>query len=153
MSGYMNASSGGESRGEQSGMRLFYMNILIIVLVVIAYTFYTRDQTGMDFSMSEEAFTITMPDSTEVSLSFSDVTSMELVSDVDYGSCVSGQSSDSCYYGTWENETWGSYALCVAPSIGSCILVETEEQILVFNFESASTTSALYESLLDYVDI
>lgn len=131
-----------------------YRSLLIPLLIIIIYTIYQFVGGGAaaDFSWSETSVTVICPDETEFNMNYADVTSLELYTDVDYGICVSGNDSGSAYYGTWENDLWGTYSLCVTQSIGNCIVMQTDDATLVFNYESEEITSALLEEIQKYCD-
>lgn len=64
-----------------------------------------------------------------------------------YGKCVDGISEKEFSYGTWKNESWGEYELCVKDEVKEAIWICTNGRILVFNFEGSQPTKELYEEL------
>ncbi|MCD7812742.1 MAG: hypothetical protein LUH20_01585 [Lachnospiraceae bacterium] len=131
-----------------------YRSLLLPLLIIIIYTIYQFVGGGAaaDFAWSETSVTVICPDETEFTIDYADVTSLELCTDANYGTCISGNDSGSAYYGTWENDLWGTYSLCVTQSIGNCIVMQTDDATFVINYESEEITSALFEEIQKYCD-
>ncbi|MCD8105857.1 MAG: hypothetical protein LUF35_12885 [Lachnospiraceae bacterium] len=133
--------------------RNFYINLLIIIAILLFITFRSGNTTANTYKITETTFTVIAPDDTQYSLNFADVLHLELVSNADYGTCTQGEDSGTQYYGTWENDAWGTYYLSVSTSVSQCIVIQTADTTIVTNYESNSTTSAFYKELQAYVDL
>ena len=127
-------------------------NVLFIFLVFAVFTalYTTGIVSGVSVDTSPEGFTLYGPNKTTAFFAFSDVREMRYVEDPDYGAAVNGGTKSRCLYGTWENEDWGRYQAFVQTKIPACIVVFTDDQVIVFNYESKDVTRAVQEEFSDY---
>ncbi len=68
---------------------------------------------------------------------------------MDAGTCISGKDDGSCHYGQWKNVELGEYVLCAYKSFGTMIQINTADGIYLISYESAETTTGLYESIVE----
>ena len=145
-----------------SGRKLFgssadqRLNIAVIIIIFAGVTIYTlfHPSTAFGLAFGDDSMTITGPDGAPfaVTVSYEDILSVSQTDSLEIGTRLEGLSTDSCRFGTWENESYGSYTLCAVPSISNYIVLETREGMVAFNYESADTTSRLYAALLDLLE-
>ncbi|MCD7835009.1 MAG: hypothetical protein LUH00_13660 [Lachnospiraceae bacterium] len=149
-----NQKNDSENNSSSSRRRAKYSSFLIPLLIIIFYTIYQFAGGGEEtnFVWSDTSVTVICPDEEEFTVNYADVTSLDLISDADYGICISGKDSGSKYYGTWENDLWGTYSLCIFTSISNCIVIHANDSVLVFNYESASITESLFEEIQKYCE-
>lgn len=57
------------------------------------------------------------------------------------------EDSKSIICGTYTNEQWGEYTLCVNGKVAACVVAEAENGTYMFNYEDASTTKSLCQAL------
>lgn len=127
-------------------------NVLFVFLIFLVFTvlYMTGVISGVSVDTSPEGFTFYGPNKTTAFVAFADVWEMRYVEDPDYGTAVDGGAKSRCLYGTWENEDWGCYQAFVQTKIPACIAVFTDEQVIVFNYESKAVTRAVQEEFSDY---
>ncbi|MGM9537772.1 MAG: hypothetical protein ACI3VN_05520 [Candidatus Onthomonas sp.] len=124
-------------------------NLIFLILVLIGFTIYYvfNSSDTVALAVNDASLTVTGPDSYTFDLPFSEITSLELLSDVDYGSPSDGAETGSCAYGLWSNGTWGEYTLCVRTDCSAAIALNTESgAVFVINFESDSATESFYSA-------
>lgn len=132
--------------------RLSRMDILIIaaIFLVITFLIYRGSIPGVLFKADKASMTLTGPQNTSITLSYSDILSASFIAEPDYGSSAGGGTDGSYHYGIWQNEEWGTYQSFVSVKIPCCIVLNTADDTIVFNFESQDTTEKLYPSLLEF---
>lgn len=142
-----------ERNAELRRRKTKYTNLLIILAIMIVISVFSliHSENAVDFHWTEDLLQITDPNGNSYSIIYSDVVALELLERPNYGACVTGRETSSWLYGTWENDQWGSYTLCASSGTSMCIVIRTDEGIFVLSYESDEITSALYESLSEFV--
>lgn len=142
------------SAEEKQRRKAKYTNMLILLAIMIAVTVVTmvRGEKAVGFDWSQTRVRITDPGGSTFTIRYADVTAMELTEHPHYGTCLDGGKSSSIHYGLWENETWGRYTLCASDQTTLCIVLRTAEEIYVLSYESDAITTALYESLTEFIE-
>ena len=87
---------------------------------------------------------ISYPSSNTLVIKNVDISSMNLMNQVEFGTFVQGVNTDAYQYGTWENEESGRYHLAVKSGISQYIVIKTTMDTFVFNFESNDATENFY---------
>jgi len=136
-------------RAQRNGILLCI--VIILGVMVLPNLSLFRSQADSSIHFGTDGLSVTLPDSTSLSLKYTDITQLQWLPDPDYGRCLSGGTENGCRYGTWESEAYGTYLLSTNLDFSQAILVRTAETTLLFNFESADTTRQLYESLCDAI--
>lgn len=135
-------------RAKQSQRRGIILCVVIIIGVILLPNL-SLFQSEADSALRFEAdgFTLSLPGEEPLAVPYSRISHIALIESPDYGACVSGSTENGCRYGTWESDSYGKYLLCVNQDFSTAILVQTDTQTLLFNFESAATTRQLFESI------
>jgi hypothetical protein len=131
-------------------------NLIFIVILLVGFTIYSAfgNSGGLSLSFGEDALTVTGPkDAPEaVVVAYEDIQQLSLVEDLPLGERVDGLESKSCQFGTWQNASYGSYTLCALPSVTTYLVIETEEGVVVCNYESAEATQSLYTAFQELLE-
>lgn len=88
----------------------------------------------------------------ELPVTYEEVTAIEYLKEMDYGNLIDGVDDGKEKSGRWENDELGQYLLCVNAKVKPCIVLRTNEQTLVINYESEQSTRALYDALLEQIN-
>lgn len=88
----------------------------------------------------------------ELPVVYEKVTVIEYRGEIDYGTMIDGADDGKEKSGRWENDEFGQYLLCVNAKVEPCIVLHTEEQTMVINYESEQSTRALYDALVEQID-
>lgn len=149
----MKTDTSSERAAELRRRKAKYTNLLIIlaIMIVISVLSLIHSENTVVFDWSETQVQITDPDGISYTIVYSDVVSLELMERPNYGTCITGKETSSWLYGNWENDVWGSYTLCASTGSNLCIVACTADEIFVLSYESDNITSALYESLAEFV--
>ncbi|MCD7761682.1 MAG: hypothetical protein LUI14_00515 [Lachnospiraceae bacterium] len=123
------------------------VGVIVIVAIVNALGIFKSATVAVE--IEDEVFTITYEDETVIQFSKDDIQSAELVTTFTMGEAVETLSEKKYTVGTWENEDWGQYALCIKQSVERYIvLTTTDGAVCVFNYESVDTTESMCSTLL-----
>ena len=124
-------------QSQRQGIILCVIIIIGVILLPNLSLFQSEADNALRFDA--KGFTLSLPGD--------EALSVPLVESPDYGSCISGSTENGCRYGTWESDSYGKYLLCINQDFSTAILIQTDTQVLLFNFESPDTTRQLYESI------
>ena len=123
-------------------------NFIWLIIVVIAFSIFSsvRSGTYTYLDLDEDTLTVIAPKGFSYVVDYDDFTGIELIDEFEPGTMVSGGETRKYQWGTWNNELWGEYTLCVSKRIDNALLIShSDGKTLVLNYESSKTT----ESLLD----
>lgn len=81
-------------------------------------------------------------------IDYDDITSVELRTDMDYGSRLMGLSNNKVLTGTFDNKEFGHYHLAVYRSTSEAIVIHTGDHAHVVNLSDSASTIKLYNDLL-----
>ncbi|MCD8075783.1 MAG: hypothetical protein LUF27_12285 [Lachnospiraceae bacterium] len=131
------------------------INMILIFLILAGATvyffFYSQSSASIRFSDEEGTVSFSGQNDTSDVFYFSEIVSIELEEEPDYGSAVDGGVVNKKNgYGTWESESLGTYHAYFTTKITSCIVISDAEKTAVFNIDNAETTQSLYEQLVTY---
>ena len=147
---YQNLNQKDEQRKAEKRMRTVNLFLFLALIIVMTF-FYSKTQSTVGFSFGDEGFTVTTPDNTVMDIHYEDIQSMKLQKLVDTGNCISGKEDKQFRYGTWNNDAWGEYHLCVSQEASLCIVIKQTEKIIAISYEDDAVTASLFESLSQVV--
>ena len=135
----------------KNAIKLFLMVLLIAILLI---TFWGKDSKQVLLEFQESTMILSAPeeDAFRVSIAYEDISSMELLSELDIGACISGTDLEDRKNGHWSNTAFGDYTLCIYADIPSYIRLDTSEGTVVFNYESSDTTQQLFDALAEHIE-
>ena len=117
---------------------------LLLVAVVLFYTF-SGNSIGIQLDFGEDALTVSASDRDWL-LPYDQIESLSLSYLPDVGTMTEGIDKRTLQCGTWENESFGSYTLCVDPRIDACIVITNESgSVFVVNYENEDSTKQLHK--------
>ncbi len=123
--------------------------ILLCIAVFGVLSFFMKPTKNTNAVAQEGSILVTGRSGYTLTVAYGRLTGLEFRETMDYGSMLEGTDDKYEKSGRWQNAELGEYLLCVNPKIKPCILARTEEGTMVFNFESAKATEALYTALLE----
>ena len=128
-----------------------------IVIIVALFFNSNKGSRAIDYKVSENYLTVTGPSDTGFStdIPWLDIVSVEVADTLDIGESISStvsQEYEDCLCGTFKNDLYGTYTLCISKNISKFIVLKTNDGILVFNFNDANTTVGLCDGILTYLD-
>ena len=123
--------------------------IIILILAALLLYLFSGGSIGVSLDFGEEVLTLSASDYDWL-IPYCQIESLELTDLPDTGTLIEGIEKRPLRCGTWENETWGSYTLCINPKIGRCIVVTMHHgDIYVLNYENSDATDQLYQMFTD----
>lgn len=123
---------------------LWTIAILAVVIVVGLFR-----ESGFVVTPGDDALVITMPEGESIVVPYGDVESVAMEERPDYGECLQGSDSGKTLYGTWKNDLWGEYTLCVGEENEDCVVLAADGKTVVFSGNSDAETEQLYQYLLE----
>lgn len=126
-----------------------YLKYLIYIVLFVVGVYLITKYVG-DFSTSvqfgrTDSVTISGPEKTSVTVRYSDIESLELITVTDPGEVTDGGSGRRYYWGTWKNDAYGEYTMFVTKKASKAILIRTVSgKIIVFNQDDDVTTENMY---------
>ena len=126
--------------------------IFIFAFLLVLFAMILSD-TGVKILVNydEQILQITSP-RLNVDIEHAHVLSVELIDMPDFGTKVGDSYEHEAYCaGTWKNDVWNAYTLCVIPTNKKCILVQMDFTTVVFSCTTDEKTLALYESYSSFL--
>lgn len=126
---------------KQQKARNTFLTLLIPILILL-YIFF-GGSVGISLDFGEEALAISA-EKQDWSLPYDQIISLELADAADFGVPLNSTEKRTLHYGSYENDSWGQYNLCIDPRIETCIVIETTNGFFVLNYENEESTQQLY---------
>ncbi len=136
--------------------RKYWREIFAALAVIILFTvlFVHGDEDAIEFQFEDTQMSIIGPDEAPeaVTLDYSEILSVNMRDDLNPGSFKIGLDTDTCKFGTWQNEEMGSFTLCAFPNVSEYIVLETTNGTVVFNYQDNDSTEHLYTAFLELLE-
>ncbi len=126
---------------KQQKIRNMFLTLLIPVLILL-YIFF-GGSVGISLDFGEDALAISA-EKQDWNIPYEQIISLELTDAEDFGTLLNGTEKRTLHYGSYENDSWGQYNLCIDPRIETCIVIETTNGFFVLNYENGESTQQLY---------
>jgi len=132
----------------QNITRLFGVCLLI---GVIAY-FLTKDVERISVSVQDDQLSMSHSAGDSITIRYQYILSITEAQDLDLGTYISGTQTKSYRVGVWENEEFGKYNLCIYANVSRYIVVESSNDVFVFNLESEEATDSFYKAFQEMIE-
>lgn len=140
------------AQDEPSRRRHLMILVGIAFLIAIGWQILTGSRSLVSFHTKDDAFTLTGPGGTSAVIAYADIEDIRSTDSFDPGTASGGGKAGSVCYGTWENDSIGTYTAFVDTDINTVILVETFDGTYAFNYEDENATRELAAALPDFAD-
>ncbi len=133
-------------------MRTLLQTGELVVIVVVVLTLFSTfaGASSATLTLQDDSLILSSGDDLSVEAAYGDIQSVTLEEAPDsFGTCVDGKEGRSYAYGVWQSDTWGEYILAAKTNLTQVIVIRTEEQTVVFNYESDDVTAQLYDYFLE----
>ena len=124
---------------------------LIWLVVIVVMGFFLRPNRAVQVQVDDEGLVLTSASGYTINVRYDEIGGAEYREDFDYGSPIDGTDDNQEKSGLWENSELGRYRMCVNAKVAPCIVLTTDEGVLVINYESAKSTQSLYNALLERI--
>lgn len=129
-----------------------FIYIALLCAIFSVFTMFNRGQQATTFSLEDDRFTLHGPENFSVTIDMNRLKSMETRNNFNPGTCIAGGTEGAYSYGTWENEEFGQYQLCILTKLPTCVIMTEEDgSVTVFNFENTQTTEEFGRSFFEYL--
>ena len=115
---------------------------LLIPLLILLYIFF-GGSVGISLDFGEDALAISA-EKQDWNIPYDRIISLGLADVENFGTLLNGTEKRALHYGSYENDVWGQYNLCIDPRIETCIVIETSNGFFVLNYENEESTQQLY---------
>lgn len=129
-----------------------WKNLIICLVIVIVLAVFMDPQSPVSMEALDKELLIKGNSGYTIRIIYAEIQHSELRESLDYGVIVSGENERREKSGTWRNEEFGEYRICVDAKVDYCIVLYTESEIQVVNIESNESTASLYEAILKLAD-
>ena len=129
-----------------------WKNLIICLVVVAVLVVLMGPQSSVSMEALDQELVMKGTSGYTLRTTYAEIRQAELRESLEYGAVVNGESGKREKSGTWKNEEFGEYRLCVDAKVNSCIVLYMESEIHVINIESNESTASLYEAILKLVD-
>ena len=126
---------------KQQKARNTFLTLLIPILILL-YIFF-GGSVGISLDFGEDALAISA-EKQDWNIPYEQIISLELTDAEDFGTLLNGAEKRTLHYGSYENDSWGQYNLCIDPRIDAYIIIETNNGFFVLNYENEESTKQLY---------
>jgi len=115
----------------------------VVILAVVGVLLFTG---GVKADMSDTDIAVSSSLSKKT-ISYSDITGLELRTQLDKGSRTFGTGSARISSGSFRNTEFGAYKLFVYNAVDAYVVIHCGNEVTVFNMETIEKTQAAYSSL------
>lgn len=117
-----------------------------VILAAVAVLMFTGD---VKIVLNENGFTADSAYWSEISMDYSQIKSVEFAKDFDHGTRTFGFSSARLLLGDYRNESIGSYLSYCYTYSDACVIITTDNGILVINQATDEATEKLYNEITE----
>lgn len=132
-----------------------YIAMVGIAFVVVGILIIHANQTrGDDLDLVYDGTMISLlgPQSQQVDLPLDDILAVDYTSRIEIGTMLNGMETDNCYWGTFQNDVWGTFRLFAEKKLTDYIVFETVDGKTLFNCNSQRETEALYDAIVQLLE-
>jgi hypothetical protein len=128
--------------------RIFGVCLLIGVIVY----FLTQDVEGISIDVKDDMLSLSYSSGDSFEFRYADILSVTEAQHLDLGKYISGTDTKRYQFGVWENDEFGKYNLCIYSTVSRYIVVETSNDVFVFNLESEEATDSFYKAFQEMIE-
>jgi hypothetical protein len=128
--------------------RIFGVCLLIGVIAL----FLAKDVEGISIDVKNDTLSLSYSSGDSFEFRYADILSVTETQDLGLGKYVSGTQTKSYWVGVCENDDFGKYNLCIYPNVARYIVVETSNDVFVFNLESEEATDSFYKAFQEMIE-
>lgn len=120
-----------------------------LLILVVGYTIYSRNHTVdyVSIGLDGEKIGISISGADTIFLMFEDIEEIEYLKSFDRGTQIDGIEKEDFCYGTFENDTYGTYTLCGFPEVPEYMVIHTRDGIYAVNRGTVNDTQAEFKKV------
>lgn len=123
--------------------------IVVFILALVLFYIFSGGSVGITLDFGEEALTLSAEDYDWL-ISYEQIKVLELTDLPELGTVIDGSEKRNLCCGTWKNDTFGKYILCIDRRIENCIVIRMESgDVYVLNYENSDSTAQLHQMFTD----
>ncbi|MCD8014169.1 MAG: hypothetical protein LUG99_13520 [Lachnospiraceae bacterium] len=128
-------------------MRTFTIIFFLAVIIFATIYGFSANKGSVTVQIGEEAAGILGADQNPIFLFYSDITSVEMINNLDTGTLIDGTEMENTQSGTYQNELFGEYRLNSYRNITEYIVISCGDAIYVFNQKTEKATEKIYQEI------
>lgn len=134
--------------------RLTVVTALLVLVLGTVFGLMNDDQETVDYlALRKEGYMLLSDaDGNVVKISYQDVISATYLETVDFGQPEGGTLTENVRLGQWRSPQLGLYWNCTMAQLDCCVLLETEDGLYAVSYESAATSRALAQAIVEARD-
>lgn len=125
--------------------------ILCVIVILGAFLFNIgKEKNHVSLTVLEDQLVFSAPGDSGyyVRVPLDQICAVDTASGIHFGELIEGLETRYFRYGTWENTAFGTYTLCAAADISTCLIITTADgSVFVTNYESNDTTVIFADAL------
>lgn len=121
-----------------------------VVIIFLCSSFMGRKNT-VSVEIEDEGMVVWSASGYSCGVVWDEVQNVEVRDAFELGEMVSGTDEEKEKSGVWENREFGQYQLCIDAEISRFIILSTDEEVVVMNYESGDSTDSFYEAIKEKV--
>lgn len=121
----------------------------LVILVLVGALMVVGD---INVSYGEDAFTVEMPFWGDSTVEYAEIESMEYRQKDEPGNRTYGFGSFKLLAGKFNNDEFGDYTRYSYTGCDACVVIRSEDRVLVINGKDVESTEAIYEELNKRID-
>lgn len=129
--------------------RWFNMVFALVIIIGITAITLLNPSDLVRVQIEQETLQIDGPDGLQYSVPLGEIQEVFLIEEPVYDENM--QEMHKVVSGQYVNDQWGEYSLCASTEIPACIVVHSEKDTYVFNFEDLGTTRWFFEEFTVYL--
>lgn len=131
-------------------IRTYILSISIFAVFFWGSQFFFG-QHSIDVSIDNQVIQLSGGKDYNTSISQGEIVDCKIIESLPAGTLVDGYDGATYHYGNYKNSEFGNYQMYITEKVNSYIYIEkTDGTILIFNYESDSVTTQLYDAISNF---
>ena len=123
--------------------------LIVLILVLVLFYVFSGGSVGISLDFGENELTLSASNYDWL-IPYDEIESLELTKLPDKGALIEGIEKRTLCCGTWKNDTFGEYTLCIDPRSENCIIIRMKSGgVYVLNYENSDSTKQLHQMFTD----
>lgn len=139
-----------DTRDPKNQRKMTYITVILVIVVGMASSLLRGGQEDSEYlTFHNEGYLTVQDESGETAdVYYTQMISIQLLEDPDYGQSCGGSVADNMRLGQWSSQQLGLYWNCTDTGLGVCVFITAENGAFAISYESDATTEALYQAVL-----
>ena len=125
-------------------------SILLSIFIILTFFLFFRQNLKEPIYLEarENSLYLSARSGDELSVDYERITAIELTDTFSFGQADGGSDTDKFRSGQWTNDTLGQYQTFTLKKVDRYIILSTDAETVVVNYESKDSTTSLYQAMI-----